>query len=40
MPAFPRMMCDLSVQTMLTLSATSGFEDGQPIERRFGEFVN
>ena len=34
------MMCALSVQTMLTLSATSGFEDGQRIEWRFCEFVN
>jgi hypothetical protein len=34
------MMCDLSEQTTLTLYATSGFEEGQPIERRFCEFVN
>ena len=33
--SFPPMMCALSVQTMLTLCATSGFEDGQRIELRF-----
>lgn len=34
------MMCALSVRITLTLSATSGFEDGLRIGWRFREFVN